>query len=145
MPMCQNIHNLPEARFNRNQLPNVKLERELIPLILYHLYTNIGYISADQIRSENIEIILINVNIEIEPENELLQYIYAKFYLLRKPKTLWNPVSKLMEMQFTTIKNSLYFTSSELLAFNDKVNCIDTGALIPQMSDIGFNEFAHKR
>ena len=138
--MCDKIHNLPEFKFNRNQLPNVRLERNLIPLVIYHLLSN-SYITEEELKNECIDIILTNVNIE-SYLNDSNQIIYVKFYLIRKARTYWNPASKLLEMQITKPIDSMDFDDSQLIDFNERVNCIDTGALIPQMSDIGFNEFA---
>ena len=123
---------IPFVQYNRHYFPNAKLENIIVPAIEANL-PQIGYNGM----LPRIE--LFNVKITQPQSNQ--QMIYAKFHLI-SPTENWNNTTTLMEMEFV---RDLATNQMKLLKQNKNVNCVDIGAVIPQMSDIISSPFHRER
>lgn len=120
-------------KFNRHFFPNSRIETIIYPAI----YNNLPPKYTENNLVPQIEL----VNMKIVQKSTWEQTIYVKFYLVTKTQT-WNDLTNLIEMAF--IRNT-YYNEYKLIYMNDDVNCIDIGAIVPQMSDIPFNRFQRER
>lgn len=123
-------------KFNRYFFPNSRISTMIYPAI----YSNLPSKYTDQINQNLLPQIEL-VNLKITQTGTNMQTIYVKFYLVTKT-LMWNDSTNLIEMKFIRYPNTNEF---ELIGINDDVNCVDIGALIPQMSDIPFNRFQRER
>ena len=119
-------------KFNRHFFPNSRISTLIYPAIYHNLPTKYTEKSLPQIEL---------VNLKITQSSTNMQTIYVKFYLVTQT-TMWNDCTNLVEMKFIRYLPSNEF---ELIGINDDVNCIDVGAIVPQMSDIPFNRFQRER
>ena len=120
-------------KFNPHLFPNSRISTIIYPAI----YKNLPVKYREKNLLPQIEL----VNLKINKTGPNLQTIYVKFYLVTQT-SMWNDCTNLIEMKFIRYPETNEF---ELIGINDDVNCIDVGALIPQMSDIPFNRFQRER
>jgi len=116
---------------NRNYLQNRTIQDKVNPLVIKALAEN-GL--TDYFPSEFTQIDIAKI------EGNDAEYIYVELFILSKKEQKWNPVERKVAIK-GYYKNKKYYVSS----FNDNINSMDLGMIMPNVSNVLLNNFFRPR